>query len=46
MGQHDNLEFMSPAFTNEDGAWLGLPQAALMGKVEGQDTILLVELGQ
>jgi len=46
VGQHDNLKFMSPAFTNEDGAWLGLPQAALMGKVEGQDTVLLVQLGQ
>ena len=45
VGQHDNLDFLSPLFANEDGAWLGLPQAALMGKVEGRDTILLVQLG-
>ena len=45
VGQHDNLDFMSPLFANEDGAWLGLPQAALTGKVEGQDTVLLVQLG-
>ena len=46
VGQHDNMDFMSGAFSNEDGGWLGLPQAALMGKVEGQDTVLLVQLGQ
>ena len=46
VGQHDNMKFMSGAFSNEDGGWLGLPQAALMGKVEGQDTVLLVQLGQ
>ncbi|CAK0783859.1 hypothetical protein CVIRNUC_007059 [Coccomyxa viridis] len=44
VGQHDNLDFLSPLFANEDGTWLGLPQAALMGKVEGQDTVLLVQL--
>ena len=46
VGQHDNLELISPAFSNADGGWLGQPQAALMGKVEGRDTVVLVQLGQ
>lgn len=44
MGAHNNMHFISPAFTNPDGAWLGSPQAAVIGNLEGQKTIVLVEL--
>jgi hypothetical protein len=44
IGTKDNVELVSPAFTNANGAWLGAPQAALLGDYDGQKAILLLNL--
>ncbi|EIE25238.1 hypothetical protein COCSUDRAFT_46649 [Coccomyxa subellipsoidea C-169] len=44
IGTKDNADLISPAFTNPNGAWLGAPQAALVGEYDGQKAILLLNL--
>lgn len=44
VGMKENAELIAPAFANPDGAWLGGPQAALVGDYEGQKAVVLLNL--